>query len=116
MVDGYEHLIETLTLPDPDDRHVLAAAIHGGASTIVTSNLGDFPVTALAPHDISAVRPDDFLCELLTSDPETVIAALHADRTSLRNPPITRVDYLAALERVGLLETVAILKAIGDDS
>src|SRR5438128_11085266 len=30
-VTGYEELIPTLTLPDPDDRHVLAAAIQAGA-------------------------------------------------------------------------------------
>ena len=38
LVTGYEPLISTLTLPDPDDRHVLAAAIHGGATSIVTFN------------------------------------------------------------------------------
>ncbi|HVC59794.1 MAG TPA: PIN domain-containing protein [Acetobacteraceae bacterium] len=43
LVAGYEHLIEQLALPDRDDRHVLAAAIHGGATVIVTANLRDFP-------------------------------------------------------------------------
>jgi len=48
MVSGYEPLIETLTLPDADDRHVLAAAIHCGARVIVTANLRDFPNATLA--------------------------------------------------------------------
>jgi hypothetical protein len=31
LVTGYEHLIDQLSLPDPNDRHVLAAAILSGA-------------------------------------------------------------------------------------
>jgi len=59
-VPDYEPLIATLSLPDPDDRHVLAAAVHGGASIIVTSNLRDFPNAALAIHGITATTPDSF--------------------------------------------------------
>lgn len=114
MVTGYEHLIDTVTLPDTDDRHVLAAAIHGGAPTIVTANVIDFPATVLVAHDIIAVTPDDFLCGLLAENPDAVLEALRADRASLKNPPMTIETYLAALERVGLIETVAILRTLGE--
>src|SRR5208282_3003035 len=67
-VTGYEFLIDTLTLPDPNDRHVLAAAIHGGASIIVTANLRHFPAEKLAPHGLTAQHPDSFVFELMTSD------------------------------------------------
>lgn len=43
LVTGYEELIESLVLPDPDDRHVLAAAIRSQAGVIVTYNVKDFP-------------------------------------------------------------------------
>ena len=46
LVTGYEPLISGLSLPDADDRHVLAAAIHVGASLIITYNLSDFPASA----------------------------------------------------------------------
>lgn len=114
MVMGFEHLIDTLTLPDPDDRHVLAAAIHGGASIIVTANTKDFPATALVAHDIMALPPDEFLCGLITEDPTLVLDALRADRASLKHPPMTIETYLAALERAGLAETVMILRALGE--
>jgi len=54
LVTGYEPLIEGLKLPDPDDRHVLAAAIKTGAQVIVTRNLKDFPESDLQPWDIEA--------------------------------------------------------------
>jgi len=61
LVTGYEELIPTLTLPDPDDRHVLAAAVHAGATVILTFNLKDFPPVALLPHALEAVHPDEYI-------------------------------------------------------
>lgn len=60
-VTGYEHLIDQLDLPDTDDRHVLAAAIHAGAEVIVTRNLRDFPAEHLSAWEVQAQHPDDFL-------------------------------------------------------
>ena len=62
-VVGYEELIPTLTLPDPDDRHVLAAAIIGGADCIVTFNLKDFPRHLLAPYGIDAMILSSVSCK-----------------------------------------------------
>ena len=50
---GYHGLIPSLQLPDPDDRHVLAAAIVGRCDVIVTQNIQDFPEAALAPYGIA---------------------------------------------------------------
>ncbi len=60
-VMGYESLIENLSLPDPDDRHVLAAAIKGDAQIIVTANLKDFPSSVLLAYSIRAEHPDEFI-------------------------------------------------------
>jgi hypothetical protein len=64
LVVGYETLVPSLNLPDPDDRHVLAAAIHSAASFIVTYNLADFPDVLLNPFDIESIHPDLFLTSL----------------------------------------------------
>lgn len=61
LVADFEDLIEVLTLPDQDDRHVLAVAIKGWADLIVTSNLKDFPADVLGRWGIEAQHPDEFL-------------------------------------------------------
>jgi predicted nucleic acid-binding protein len=70
LVEGYEHRVESLALPDAADRHILAAAIHGGANVIVTMNLRDFPDSAVAGFGIEAMHPDKFVLELLDKSPE----------------------------------------------
>jgi len=114
VISGYEHLIGTVALPDADDRHVLAAAIHGGASLIVTANVKDFPAEALAPYKIAAQEPDAFVRSLIETDAEQALAALAADRGRLRNPAMSREEYIASLERAGLMESAAALRLLPD--
>ena len=110
LVTGFENRIDLLELPDPDDRHVLAAAIHAQASIIVTQNLKDFPRSALTPHGIEPHHPDTFIRHLLQQDPGAVVAAAHQQRLNLQNPPRTVAEYLNTLERQGLTQTVAVLR------
>ncbi len=89
LVTGYEELIEGLRLPDPDDRHVLAAAIRARADVIVTCNLRDFPADALSPYGIEAQHPDEFIMNLLDLAPGLVAAAAGDHLESLKKPPKT---------------------------
>ncbi|MFF0542768.1 PIN domain-containing protein [Nocardia thailandica] len=109
-VRGYEQLVDSLKLPDADDRHVLAAAIRTGAQVIVTSNLRDFPRDQLAPWGIDAKSPDDFLLDLIDLDDRVVWACVQEIAYSRRNPPETAEDVLDELERAGLVEAVAALR------
>lgn len=113
-VSGYEPLIASLTLPDADDRHVLAAAIHGGASIIVTSNVRDFPAEVLAAHGVTAMPPDAFAMHLLSMDREGVLEALAADREDMRNPPLSADAYLDALARSDMPTFAAALRTSAD--
>ena len=106
LVTDYADLIDSLGLPDPDDRHVLAAAIRTGADLIVTYNLADFPTNALNPHGIQPRHPDELIAQSIESALDSVCAAVKLQRESLRNPPRTVEDFLATLVQQGLVETV----------
>lgn len=107
LVTEYEALIPTLTLPDPDDRHVLAAAIHGGAGLIVTFNLSDFPASVLGQYQIEAIDPDEFIVRLWDEAPTAVLRAMRLHRASLKRPAKSASEYLATLDQCRLPETVA---------
>jgi len=109
LVTGHEAIAENLRLPDPGDRHVLAAAIRCGASVIVTFNEKDFPADALEPFGIEAQHPDLFVDNLFDLDPAAVIAAAQRQRRQLKNPPMTVDAYLDALLRQGLAQTTQAL-------
>lgn len=110
LVMGYQPLMEGLDLPDPNDRHVLAAAIRCGADVIVTRNVRDFPEDNLDPFGIDAQDPDTFITYLLDLSPGGVVAAARNHRQSLRNPGKSVAEYLDAMERHGLTQSVTILR------
>ncbi|WLI11053.1 MULTISPECIES: PIN domain-containing protein [Pseudomonas] len=104
-VSGYEKLIEGLTLPDIDDRHVLAAAIRCNASVIVTFNQKDFPDETLGPFGIEVQHPDEFVDNLFDLDPAAVVAAAQRQRKQLKMPPMDVATYLDLLLRQGLIQS-----------
>jgi predicted nucleic acid-binding protein len=110
VVVDFEHLLQQLHLPDPDDRHVLAAALKAKATTIITMNLKDFPAATLSRHGVAAVHPDAFVMNLLTSDPSMVERAFAAQQQSLKNPPISVANLMDKLERQGLIDSMSVLR------
>ena len=111
-VEGYEHLIAAVGLPDADDRHVLAAAIYSRARIIVTTNLRDFPDAAVAGFEIEAVHPDTFILRLLGRRQSEVIATLQRLRKSLRNPPQAAAELLVSMSRQGLTGSADALRPL----
>lgn len=110
LVTGYAPLIEGLTLPDPDDRHVLAAAIRCGADAIVTFNLKDFPSDALEPYAIDVIHPDDFVYYQIDMAPAACCKAIRAQRMALKNPQVDVDTFLSTLQKQQLPQTVSKLK------
>ena len=112
LVEGYEKHIEGLVMPDPDDRHVLAAAIEAGAEAIITFNLRDFPIHLLAPFGVAAHHPDRFLLDLLERAPTGVLTAIRAQRSAFKKPPLSTEEYLHKLEKAQLAETAEYLRRV----
>jgi len=109
-VTAYEDLIDTIELPDIDDRHVLAAAIRCNADAIITFNLKDFPQKALSNYDIEAIHPDDFLCYQLDLSPALVCNAMKKQRAALKNPEKTQEQFLTILQKQQLPQTCLALR------
>ncbi|MEO0348913.1 MAG: PIN domain-containing protein [Cyanobacteria bacterium P01_A01_bin.15] len=115
LIKDFEHIILLLDLPDPDDRHVLAAAIASNADVLLTVNLKDFPSSVLAQYEIEAQHPDEFITELLAVKPLRLIQAIRTIQTRLKKPPVSFDEYLEILLRQGLPMTVSMLRQFQSD-
>ncbi|MEG4029736.1 MULTISPECIES: PIN domain-containing protein [unclassified Microcoleus] len=93
MVEVPVGLEEAMT-NDPKDRHVLAAAVTAGADIIVTNNLKDFRENDLAPWNIIAQSPDEFLSDLLDEYPDSIVDLLQQQSQKYKNPPKTFTELI----------------------
>jgi predicted nucleic acid-binding protein len=110
IIDKYEALIPSLNLPDPDDRHVLAAAIKGGAHAIVTCNVKDFPAQELSKYNLEVLSPDRFLVNTFQLYPDDAVRALRKMRERYEKPSYTAEELLLALARSNLVQLAAELR------
>lgn len=112
--DAWKALAPCFELPDPNDVHVLAAAIAGHADCIVTTNLKDFPASILEVYGLIALHPDDFIVAQLDLDLYPALGAFKAMRARKRNPAYTAEEFAAAMERNGLVATAERLREAVD--
>ena len=112
LVTGFEELVESLDLPDPDDRHVLAAAVRAQAGVIVTYNIRHFPEDVLDSFGIEAQHPDEFVAHLYDLAPGAVCQAVRNLRRALKNPPVSVAELLNTFLASGLATTVAHLETM----
>lgn len=113
LVSGHESLLDDIELPDQDDRHVVAAAIHCGAEVIVTFNIRDFPSNAIKKYGLLAIPPDEFIIGLAKRDHEKVMIAFERQLASLRNPTRTRSELTEAFRKLGLKKTARLIERGG---
>lgn len=94
LVENYQHLIPEME-NHPKDRHVLAAAVACRADCLVTFNLKDFPLQAMAKYKIEAIGPSTFLKRLFALDPALVEEKLREQAAAIRVPLSDLLDRLA---------------------
>ena len=112
FVINYESLVQHLTLPDKNDRHVLAAAIKSNANMIVTNNLKDFPEEYLDTYGLKAKSADDFLTDIIDLNPDLAIKAFREMVLNRKNPNMDEYEVLESLRKVGLDDTANYFHAL----
>jgi len=110
LVTGYETRIETLDLPDSNDRHVLAAAITAKADILVSENAKDFPSDILSSFEIKLLSADEFIMRLAEENLDLVLAAFKRQRKSLKHPPLNPQEFIQSFEQLALFKTVLLLQ------
>jgi len=112
LIKNYENYVPNINLPDENDRHVIAVAIKSKADVIVTFNLKDFPEQKLNNFNIIALHPDIFLEQLLANNTTKFISAIKQQIKTLKNPPISKKEFLRILRNSKLLQTASKLNQI----
>ncbi|SDE52213.1 PIN domain-containing protein [Paraburkholderia lycopersici] len=107
-------LIGGFTLPDPNDRHVLAAAIAGHADCIVTANRRDFPAEIASEYGIEIVDPDRFIINQWDLDSLGAMGAFKQMRARRKKPESSVEDFAQAFERSGLPSTAQRIRDASD--
>lgn len=111
LVGDYDGFIDVCQgLPDPNDVHVVAAALKTQAATIVTENLSDFPAELLSRLGVEVRSADHFIADNIALDLGRAVAAIRQMRHRFKNPAKTASDLLLDMEANSLTETVDILK------
>jgi hypothetical protein len=112
LVENYESLVDSLTLPDENDRHVLAAAIKTNANIIVTNNIKDFPSDYLSGFGLTAKSADDFLTDTIDLNNDLAVEAFRALVLNRTNPNLDEFEVLDRLRNNGLVDSANYLHAL----
>jgi predicted nucleic acid-binding protein len=105
QVEDYHKWIDQISTKDPNDRHVVAAAIQADADYIVTINLKDFRNIVVPAGEFEVIHPDDFIKRLISKNPKAVFRSFEKMALRLKNPPQSKTDVLETLSNCGLVLT-----------
>lgn len=101
LVEGWEPLVAGIQLPDPDDAHVVAAALVGRADVIITENTKDVPDSILRPLGLETVRVDEFLLDQFDLSPAAACRIVAEQAAAMKRPEVDITQLLSLLARSG---------------
>ena len=107
----YEQLIGAMPGSDEDDHVHAAAAVSAAPSTLLTANTKDFPATELGARGVTVRHPDDYFVELFQAEPDATHELFANMSSHRRHPAMTVADVVDALERAGLVDFAAAVRA-----
>jgi hypothetical protein len=112
LVENWEPYDGTFNLPDPDDEHVAAAALVGGAGAIVTANGKDFPIAKIPTH-IKVLSPSAFAADTVSVSPDIALRAVEIMASRFSKPPLTTEEILTRLvQRYQMTEAAELIRAV----
>lgn len=100
-IAGYQHLVGSLGCPDPEDEHVLAAAITGRVGRLITFNMKDFPKNTKELYGIDVVHPDSFLMDLVAENTAALLDATSNWYSGYKSPVLSVQDLAEAMRELG---------------
>ncbi len=110
-VVGWEPLDGAYGLPDPNDEHLVAAAVVGGAGVIVSDNVKDLP-SKLLPDGLEVKTAAEFAADAVSVEPAVARRALETISMRYMNPRRTVDDLLELLrDRYGMEQAVELIRA-----
>jgi predicted nucleic acid-binding protein len=113
LIENYQRHIVDINIPDPNDRHVLAAAIEAGAEILLTYNLRDFPNSKVAMYGVTVIHPDNLLGELIAEESKTVLSVIEEMRLKRQRPEISQLQLLESFSRLNIPGFVGMLRNAG---
>jgi Predicted nucleic acid-binding protein, contains PIN domain len=115
-VHDFEDRIAEMNCPDPDDRHVLAAAVAGQVDFLVTDNTDDFPADTGERYDVAVMTGDDVAAFFVRAYPEAAARVGRTQIADLANPPSTENEFLQRVAKTAPRFAIALGAALGIDS
>ena len=112
-VTNFEDLEAALHLPDPDDRHVLAAAVTAECDLLVTYNLRDFPESVCDAQDILAVDVDEALMLIAGELGPALGDVVRRQVTAMRRPAVTTEAFIQRLSRTAPQASMVLGASLG---